>query len=267
MATLTFDTYGKTHIRLLQVTRDGSRHEVTELNTQILFEGDLAESYVAGDNSKVLPTDTMKNTVYALARKTPIVCVEDFARDLGRHFLGRLPHLRQVTVEIAVTPWNRVGDYGAAFTQAGNERRIAASTVARSQETATSGIRNLQILKTADSGFAGYPKDEYTTLPETTDRILATSFRATWHFASAPASYRKAGDTILAAMLKVFAENFSLSAQTTLFQMGEAALQVSSEISRLDLLVKKLQTELQIERQYNQALEVHVRTLTGLDES
>src|SRR5437588_5781071 len=133
MATLSFDTYGKTRIRLLQVMRDGSRHDIVELNTQIFFQGDLAESYVAGDNSRVLPTDTMKNTVYALARKTPIVCVEHFARDLGRHFLERLPHLRQVKVEIAVTPWNRIDNYDAAFTQAGNERRIAAATVALAQ--------------------------------------------------------------------------------------------------------------------------------------
>ena len=130
MAALIFDTYGKTRVRLLQVTRDRSRHEIIEWNTQILLEGDLAESYIAGDNSKVLPTDTMKNTVYALARRTPIMCVEQFARDLGQHFLGRLQQLRQVKVEIEETPWSRIGDYNAAFTQTGQERRVAACTVA-----------------------------------------------------------------------------------------------------------------------------------------
>jgi len=235
MATLTFDTYGKTHIRLLQVTRDGSRHEVTELNTQILFEGDLAESYVAGDNSKVLPTDTMKNTVYALARKTPIVCVEDFARDLGRHFLGRLPHLRQVTVEIAVTPWNRVGDYGAAFTQAGNERRIAASTVARSQETATSGIRNLQILKTADSGFAGYPKDEYTTLPETNDRLLGTVLDADWTYSPGNHDFNRLHTQIRTKLLATFALHRSLSVQHTLYAMAESVIEEFAAVSQIHL--------------------------------
>src|SRR3954452_10609649 len=111
MATLIFDTYGKTRVRLLRETRDGSRHEIVEWNTQILFEGDLAESYMAGDNSKGLPTDTMKNTVYALARKTPIVSVEHFARDLGRHFRAFLPHSPEEQIETGARPWSHIENY------------------------------------------------------------------------------------------------------------------------------------------------------------
>jgi urate oxidase len=235
MATLSFDTYGKTRIRLLQVMRDGSRHDIIELHTQIFFEGDLAESYVAGDNSKVLPTDTMKNTVYALARKTPIVCVEHFARDLGRHFLGRLPHLRQVKVEIAVTPWNRIDDYDAAFTQAGNERRIAAATVARAQETATSGIRNLQILKTAGSGFAGYPKDEYTTLPETDDRLLGTVLDADWTYSPGSHDFNPLHAEIRAKLLNTFALHRSLSVQHTLYAMAESVIEAFATVNQIHL--------------------------------
>jgi len=235
MATLTFDTYGKTRIRLLQVTRDGARHEVTEINTQILFEGDLAESYVAGDNSKVLPTDTMKNTVYALARKTPIVCVEDFARDLSHHFLGCLPHLRQVKVEIALTPWNRISNYDTAFTQTGNERRLAASTVARSEETGTSGIRNLQILKTADSGFAGYPKDEYTTLPETDDRMLGTVLDADWTYSPGTHDFNRLHAEIRAKLLATFALHRSLSVQHTLYAMAESVIEEFAAVSQIHL--------------------------------
>jgi urate oxidase len=235
MATLTFDTYGKTRVRLLQLTRDGSRHEVTELNTRIFFEGDLAESYTAGDNSKVLPTDTMKNTVYALARKTPIICVEHFARDLGRHFLGRLPHLRQVKIEIEVTPWSRIGDYNAAFTQAGNERRVAACTAARSQETAISGIRNLQILKTADSGFAGYPKDEYTTLPETNDRLLGTVLDADWSYSPGAHDLNYLHTEIRAKLLATFALHRSLSVQHTLYAMAESVIEEFAAVSHVHL--------------------------------
>jgi urate oxidase len=235
MATLTFDTYGKTRVRLLQVMRNGSRHEVIELNTQIFFEGDLVESYVAGDNSKVLPTDTMKNTVYALARKTPIVCVEHFAGDLGRHFLGRLPHLRQVKIEIEAAPWDRIENYDAAFTKAGNERRFAACIARRSQETATSGIRNLQILKTADSGFAGYPKDEYTTLPETNDRLLGTVLDADWSYSPAAHDFNALHAQIRAKLLATFALHRSLSVQHTLYAMAESVIDEFAAVSQIHL--------------------------------
>lgn len=235
MATLIFDTYGKTRVRLLQVTRHGSRHEIFEWNTQILFEGDLAESYSAGDNSKVLPTDTMKNTVYALARKTSIVCVERFARDLGHHFLGRLPHLHQVKVEIEETPWIRIADYDAAFAQAGKERRFAACTVARSQETAISGIRNLQILKTAGSSFTGYPKDEYTTLPETHDRLLGTVLDADWSYSPGTHDFNGLHTKIRDRLLATFALHRSLSVQHTLYAMAESVLAEFAAVGQIHL--------------------------------
>src|SRR5438045_8914364 len=105
----------------------------------------------------------------------------------------------------------------------------------RETKKVQSGIRDLVILKSTGSGFENYPKDEFTTLPETADRILATSFSATWTFQDQPDHYGRANDAILAAMLKVFANNYSPSAQTTLFQMGEAALATCAEISELDL--------------------------------
>ncbi len=108
-------------------------------------------------------------------------------------------------------------------------------TCSAEANTIRSGIRGLVILKSTGSGFENYPKDEFTTLPETGDRILGTSFSATWTFAEQPEQYGRANETILSAMLKEFANNYSPSAQTTLFQMGEAALAVCPEISKLDL--------------------------------
>jgi urate oxidase len=235
MAALIFDTYGKTRVRLLHVTRDRSRHEIVEWNTQILLEGDLAESYIAGDNSKVLPTDTMKNTVYALARRTPIMCVEQFARDLGHHFLGRLQHLRQVKVEIEETPWSRIENYDAAFTQTGQERRVAACTVARSEETAISAIRNLQILKTAGSSFAGYPKDEFTTLPETDDRVLGTILDANWSYSPGTHDFNGLHTKIRARLLATFALHRSRSVQHTLFAMAESVIEEFAVVSQIHL--------------------------------
>src|SRR5689334_11288097 len=108
MPSLTFNQYGKTEVRLTQILREKERHEVVELSAKILFQGDFQESYTSADNSKVLPTDTMKNTVYALARQKPIASIEGFALDLGRHFLHRLAHLDRVQVHIEQRLWARI---------------------------------------------------------------------------------------------------------------------------------------------------------------
>ena len=147
--------------------------------------------------------------------------------------------MAEATIEITERAWNRLEVGGKphphSFAAGSEARRFARAICRAGSSELSAGIRDLVILKSTGSGFEGYPKCEYTTLPETADRILATSFRATWHFAAVPASYREADDAILAAMLKVFAENFSPSAQTTFFQMGEAALATCAEISRIDL--------------------------------
>jgi urate oxidase len=235
MANLTFDTYGKTRVRLMQVMRNGGRHEVIEVNVQILFEGDLAESYVDGDNRNVLPTDTMKNTVYALARRKPIDCAEHFARDLARHFLSRLPQLRQVKVEIAETPWNRIADHAAAFTHGGQEQHVASCVLTRSDETILSGLRHLQILKTSDSGFSGYLKDEYTTLPETTDRLLGTVLDADWTCSSNAQDFNTLHALIRTKLLNTFASHHSLSVQHTLFAMAQAVIDNVPAVSEIHL--------------------------------
>ncbi|MEO6970941.1 MAG: factor-independent urate hydroxylase [Chthoniobacterales bacterium] len=239
MAKLIGQRYGKAQVRVLKILRDGPVHTIREIEVSALLAGDFETSYTAGDNSKVVPTDTIKNTVNVFAKQHLADDLERFAVILGEHFVRRYEQVTQATIEVTERGWDRLEVGGEphphAFQAASEARRFARAICTAIASEVTAGIRDLVILKSTDSGFEGYPKCEYTTLPETADRILATSFRATWHFASAPASYGKANDAIMAAMLKVFAENYSPSAQTTLFQMGEAALQICPEISRLDL--------------------------------
>jgi urate oxidase len=203
-----------------------------------MLEGDLESSYTGGDNSKVVPTDTIKNTINALAQKHLGDEVERFGLVLGKHFLG-FPQMRQVTVEILEREWQRLEVNGRphshSFKSGGDARMFARVVSTREKQTVQSGIRDLIILKSTQSGFAAYPRDEFTTLKETSDRILGTSFSATWNFANDPGDYRVANNAIMTAMLEVFAENYSPSAQTTLYQMGEAALTVCAEISLIDL--------------------------------
>jgi urate oxidase len=238
MPKLIGNRYGKGRVRVLKVLRDGATHRLKDLNVTAMLEGDLESSYTGGDNSKVVPTDTIKNTINALAKKHLGDEIERFGLELGKHFL-RFPQMRRVTVEILERDWQRLDVNGKphphSFKSGGDAQMFTRVMSTREKQTVQSGIRDLIILKSTQSGFAGYPRDQFTTLKETSDRILGTSFSATWDFAGDPGDYRVANNAILTSMLEVFAENYSPSAQATLYQMGEAALGVCAEITQIGL--------------------------------
>jgi urate oxidase len=239
MAKLTNHRYGKSRVRLLKLFRRGDMHTIKEIEVGAMLNGDFATSYTAGDNTKVVPTDTIKNTINVLAKEHLGEEIERFALILSEHFLKRYQQVRATEIEIAERGWNRLQIDGRSHPHSfrARDEAIKFTRVVGSRDTQTvqSGIRNLKILKSTGSGFENYPKDELTTLPETADRILATSFSATWTYAKPPERYDKTHDVILDAMLRIFAESYSPSAQTTLFQMGDAALAACTEVSRIDL--------------------------------
>jgi urate oxidase len=239
MPTLCFDTYGKTGVRLLQVLRQNGAHEVAEINIAILLEGELTESYVAGDNSKVLPTDTIRNTLYALARQNPIESIEEFGLMLGRHFLHRLAHITKVKVSVEQTLWDRIGSYSAAFVQSSKEQRCAALTLTRETNSVVCGVRNLQILKTSQSAFYGYLKDEYTTLPESRDRLLGTVLDAEWTVSPARVgvAFNQLHNSVRSVLLHCFGAHDSLSVQHTLYAMGAAVLAQFDVIQDIHLIM------------------------------
>ena len=239
MAKLSGHRYGKARVRVLKVLRDGPVHTLKDLEVAAFLKGDFESSYTSGDNTKVVPTDTIKNTINVFAQQHLGAEIERFAVILAEHFLSRYAQVAEVEIEISERRWERLTVDGQPHPhsfQAGSEGRMFTHVVCdRKTKTIRSGIRDLVILKSTASGFENYPKDEFTTLPETADRILATSFSSTWTFKDQPADYGRANEAILSAMLKVFANNYSPSAQTTLFQMGESALATCAEISELDL--------------------------------
>jgi len=231
--------YGKARVRVMKILRDGPIHTVKEVDVKALLTGEFAAAYTAGDNSKVVATDTIKNTINILAKEHLDQEIERFGVAAAEHFLRRYEQVKSADVEITVKDWQRmqIGNqpHPHAF-RAGSEARAWTRVVcSRTSRKIESGVRNLVILKSTGSGWEGYPKDEFTTLPETNDRILATSFDATWTWSSAPANYNDTNEAILAAMLAVFANNYSPSAQASVYQMGEAALKACPEISRVDL--------------------------------
>jgi len=224
LANLKFNSYGKTRVRLTQVLRDGDQHEVVELSAKILFRGNFENSYTKADNSMVLPTDTIKNTVYVVARKMPIQSIEQFAGNLARHFLGQVPHLETVKIEVQQSPWNRINNHGSAFVSGGLVRRVAMLTATREKEHLESGIHGLEILKTAKSAFSDYLVDELTTIPPTRDRLFGTVMDADWIYRDGVIDYNAAHAQIRDVLLSTFADHVSESVQHTLFDMAKAAL-------------------------------------------
>jgi urate oxidase len=232
------NNYGKARVRLMKVARHGERHELQNLTVKIAFEGDFTEVHTTGDNSLVLPTDTMKNTVYTLAQQTQeIEEIEVFAMRLADYFLTSNPQVTRTIIEIEEHNWTRIGVGGKphqhSFIKSGDEKRTAIISAARGGATVESGIEDLIVLKTTRSGFVGYIKDQYTTLPETTDRIFATSIKAVWRYANANAATGDAWRDVRQTILETFAEHDSLSVQHTLYAMGEAVLAKFSDIAEI----------------------------------
>ncbi|MEO7539820.1 MAG: factor-independent urate hydroxylase, partial [Pyrinomonadaceae bacterium] len=228
----------KSRVRLIKVARNGEHHELQNLTLNIALEGDFDSIHIDGDNSTCLPTDTMKNTVYALAGQTPeIEEIEGFGQRLARHFLENNPQVSKVTIEILEQGWKRMkfngGPHQHSFIKGSNEQRTAKITATRDRVMVESGVEDLIVLRTAKSGFAGFIKDAYTTLPETTDRIFSTAIKATWLYANADNTSDKLFESIRNVILEVFAGHDSLSVQHTLYAIGEAILSEFTEVAEI----------------------------------
>src|SRR5437016_5326625 len=227
------NNYGKSRVRVLKVTRRPDRHDLAEIVVNVQFEGDFDVVHLSGDNSPVLPTDTMKNTVNALAKAWSGEQIEDFALQLSRHFLDGNPEVSRVRIEISQSQWIRLD--GHAFVRGSEEKAVAKIAATRSSVEIQSGIENLIVLKTAGSGFEGYKKDRYTTLKETSDRIFATALAASWTYRDSEAAFGPCWQRAREVILKTFAERDSPSLQHTAYQMGEAVLLAVPEIREIRL--------------------------------
>jgi urate oxidase len=241
--------YGKAENRVFRVTRTGDIHEVLDLNVSVQLSGDFADTHTSGDNANVLPTDTQKNTVFALSHQHGAMEPEAFGLLIARHFIASQKHVTKAEVRIEKFQWDRIVSQGSphphAFQRNGSMTRTATVLVCRNaqgtREFVVSGLENLVVLKTTDSEFKGYPRDQYTTLVETSDRIMATQVSARWRIAATDSTmldglnwallFRESLD----AMLTAFAQHHSLSLQQTLFTMGESVLSNQPAIAAIRL--------------------------------
>ncbi|WP_437738272.1 factor-independent urate hydroxylase [Sorangium sp. So ce1335] len=232
------NSYGKSRVRLVKVRRAEGQHELTDIEVDIELEGDFDDAYTLGDNCKVLPTDTMKNTVYALAKSHPVEPIEDFGVVLAEHFLGKA-HTRRARITIAEKVWSRIDAGGSphrhAFLRAAGERRIAEISAAAGELAIVSGIADLLVLKTTGSAFSGFPCDEYTTLKEASDRILSTLMVARWRTATRDEAPTRTWESARRALLETFADQHSLSVQHTIHALGTAVLAACPAVDEVSL--------------------------------
>lgn len=228
--------YGKSRVRLMKVRRDGARHEVFEWNVEVWLTGDFRSCFEDGDNSHILPTDTMKNTVYSLARTSSAVSMEDFGIELVSHFIESNFHADSASARIVSTPWKHIDGFVDAFTHASDKYDTVTVTLSRDGiRSVSSGFEELWLLKTAKSAFAGYMKDRLTTLRETHDRLFGTLATAEWRYVGTDLDYNALRQRIESALLNAFAGHDSLSVQHTLYAMAKAALEKVDEIADVHL--------------------------------
>jgi urate oxidase len=239
--TLLENSYGAEQVRLVRVRRFEDRHELKELSVSIQFTGEFSDSYTSGDNRSILPADTIKNTVYALAKLYPIEQIEQFAQQLIEHFLTGNPQVRKVRVEIAEHLWTRIPFGGKphpwSFMPASAERRTAVATGTRDAVLIEGGIDNLQVIKTSGSGFEGYLRDPFTTLKETADRVLSTAVKASWLYSDNEIPFSVYWHGVRQAIVDAFVEHESRSLQYTLHAMAEAVLDRYADIAEIHLWV------------------------------
>lgn len=237
--------YGKAEVRIVHVSRNGAEHALKDLAVSVALSGDQADTHLTGDNAKVLTTDAQKNAVYALARQHGVATAEEFALLLTRHFLSTCPYIGHARIAVEEYAWDRIpgAESRHSFVRGGREvRTVLVHADADGRSTVVSGLKDLVVLNTAGSEFHGFYKDEYTTLAETTDRVLATAVDARWrHIDSAEsaseADWDKSYARARAALMTAFADTHSLSLQQTLYAMGERLLSQDDRVAEVRLVL------------------------------
>lgn len=233
------NTYGKNAVNLSKIIRHPEYHEFRQISVNVVLEGDFETAHTLGDNTKILPTDTQKNTVYALAKEHFVSSIESFGLYLANYFISNNPPISQARIELTEHSWKRMqfdGVYHAhAYCSGGNEKHTAVIVQNRNSIEVTSGIEDLLILKTTDSAFENYIKDPYTTLKETNDRILSTQCEVSWTYNSSKVLFVELFNGIRTTLLQTFADHQSLSVQHTLFAMGEAVLEKYAAVKDITL--------------------------------
>lgn len=229
---LTANQYGKAENRVVRVVRDTPRHEVVDLNVTSQLRGDFLAAHTEGDNAHVVPTDTQKNTVFAFA-KDGIASPEQFLLRLAHHFTNEFSWVTGGRWAAEQYGWTRINDHDHSFYRGTPETRTAVVVRDGDSDTVISGFHGLTVMKTTESGFVGYPKDRYTTLQETEDRILATDIATRWRYNTTDVDFNAVYDSVKRVLLTTFTQGYSKALQHTLYQMGQAVISEHDSIDEI----------------------------------
>jgi len=232
--------YGKSGVRIVKVKRDTERHELWDLDVAVALEGDFEAAHVEGDNSKLLATDTMRNTVYALAKDHLTGSIEEFGLVLVDHFLEAGPTVEGVRIEITRFPWSRIEVNGRghehSFVRGSGERKTRVIGDESGSRHVEAGLDNLLVMKTTESGWEGFLRERFTTLPDTSDRILATMITANWSYGDrTDLDFDRLWRDVRHRILATFTDHYSPSVQNTLYRIGKAVLETFPEVEKIQL--------------------------------
>jgi urate oxidase len=243
MIELGANRYGKAQIRLVRVVRGPGAHRLRDLTVAIALEGEFTAAHVDGDNELVVATDTMKNTAYAFAKEHLDGSLETYGRALADHFLG-FEQVDRATVSIREHGWAPIttpkGPAPDAFVRAGSGTRVATVMADIGGTTIEAGVEDLVVMKTAQSSFSGFPRDQYTTLRDTDDRIMATKVTAIWRYGSPDLASDELHGAVQATLLEVFADHDSPSVQTSIWLMARAILERHEEVAEVRMALPNL---------------------------
>ena len=236
------NSYGKSRVRVTKVTRKPGLHQVRQMEVQAILHGAFEATYITGDNSSVVATDSIKNTVYAIASDADIDSVEQFGVRLASHFVTKYAHVSRATIDISEDLWDRIptpsGPHPTAFVSRGGEKRTARVTLQRGgAPVVEGGIINLSVLRTAGSEFSNFVTDEFRLLADTKDRIFATVVTATWKYNSQTADFNANYRRIRDALLTIFSNHHSLSVQQTMHEIGLNAIRQCPEVEEISMLM------------------------------
>jgi urate oxidase len=231
------NSYGKSEVRLVKLIKHADRHDIRDLRVDVQLEGEFVDAHLVGDNSGLLATDTMRNTVYALAKEHLVADLESFGAALVDRFLTAGPRVTRARVRLVEYPWDRLHPEGQphphAFQRGSGGDRVATVTGTTQGTSFAAGIEDLLVLKTTGSGFAGFLREEFTTLPETSDRIMATIVTADWAYGGADLHFDRLWHGVRDTIVSAFGDHYSPSVQATLYRMGHAVLEAHPEVARV----------------------------------
>jgi urate oxidase len=243
MTTLSSHSYGASHIRLLRITRRGDRHDLRDLAIAVHVEGEVADAFTKGDNELLLPADTLRNTVHAIARDESLAEIEQIGMALASHFMSHQPQFTRVRIDLSEQPWSRlpVGGraQGQAFTSGSAERRTAAVTSNGSRLSVVAGIQDFTVMKTSGASFEGYLEDQFTTLEANRDRVLAVSADARWTYLHEEVSFGPSWQGVRQLLIEAFVQQVSRSAEHSAHAMAEVVLGSYVDIGEVTVRLKQ----------------------------